>query len=143
MEINKILPDKKKANEGIVVEYVQGDNKIQVTLALAGSKNFQKILNRKMRAWVAKNPGQQIEDEASEDLTREVIAEAVILNITGITDKGAPVFYTSELGKQILETNLGFRNFVNANSLNIENFSADKEVEASASNLKSVPQLAD
>jgi hypothetical protein len=142
MEITKLIADEKKSTEGVIFDYVVGEDTIKVRLAMAGNRVFNATLQKILREKIALNPSlRENNEEISQEAGIEATAKAIILDIQGLTKDGKPVAYTPDLGIQFLK-GIHFRNFVNSNSINLSNFTNEKEAKADASALKSVPQVA-
>lgn len=109
MKIEDFKTDEKKEQEGVWVDL---DENSRVLIARIGNDHYNEILRKKAKPYRAAIRSNSLKDTILKKLMIEVIAESVLLNWEGITEKGEVIPYSRENAIRLLTTYKEFLNLI-------------------------------
>tara|TARA_R110002126_G_scaffold12171_2_gene53091 strand:- start:784 stop:1197 length:414 start_codon:yes stop_codon:yes gene_type:complete len=128
------LFDEKKSEEkdGFILEICDGDTNIEFTLARAGGNNkkFALRLQALMKPHKFAIEKGTMKDEAAEAIMCQVIAETLVLDWSGVTDReGNELEYSVAKAKELLLELPALRQMILEEAQNVANFQAVEREE--------------
>ena len=101
--------DKAKEQDGA---WFPLDEHSKLLIARLNNPRYQAAIQKKANRYKVAAKVKAIPEDVWEDLMNEVIAETILLDWTGITDKGEPLSYSVDNAKRMLSEYPDFRNTI-------------------------------
>ncbi len=111
----------------------------QICVARNNNPKYLKIINAKVRDRMAELKATVISDDDKERLTREAIAEGILLGWRGITDNGVEAPYTPEKAYEFFQRGPDFLELILREADRLSNFLIQWESNLTKNSVPSLP----
>lgn len=116
---SKYKTDADKERDGV---WVPLDGESRIRIARTNNPLYREAMVRKMNRYKMAAKSKVIPEDAWLDIVNELVAETILVDWEGITEKGQPLPYSVENAKRVLTELKDFREMVLSIADNMENF---------------------
>ena len=116
---SKFKTNEDKERDGV---WVSLDGEGSIRIARTNNPLYREAMLRKMNRYKMAAKSKVIPDDAWLDIVNELIAETILVDWEGITEKGEPLSYSVENAKRVLTELKDFREMVLSIADNMDNF---------------------
>ena len=116
---SKFKTNEDKERDGV---WVSLDGEGRIRIARTNNPLYREAMLRKMNRYKMAAKSKVIPDDAWLDIVNELIAETILVDWEGITEKGEPLSYSVENAKRVLTELKDFREMVLSIADNMDNF---------------------
>jgi hypothetical protein len=123
VEFNDFKSDKKKSQDGVWKPCGNG----RILIASTNSERYKEVMRRLLAPHEIGLALGTMDEQTSQDILIQALAEGVLLGWEGFTENGEAVTYTPENAFRLMKDAPLFRAFVEKEANNLDNFRFKKE----------------